>query len=51
MAIANRLSRLRRKAAEEGLMPKEGAAVPAKGHKKGGKGEGKKGEMVAERSE
>ena len=49
MAISNRLSRLRRKAAEDGLMPKEGAAAPAQGRKKGGKG-GQKGEMVAELS-
>lgn len=60
MAIANRLSRLRKKAADEGLGPKKGdAAVPAKGRKnngaggagkRGGKG-GRKGGMMAEGSE
>ena len=31
MAISNRLSRLRKKAADDGLMPKAGVTVPAKG--------------------
>ena len=52
MAISNRLSRLRRKATKDGLMPKEGAAVPAKGRKNGGKGGAETGGMVvAEGSE
>ena len=54
MAISNRLSRLRRKAAEEGLVAKGGAAAPAKGDgvgigTKGIKG-GKKGGTTAEAS-
>lgn len=43
MAISNRLSRLRRKAAEEGLVAKGGAAAPAKGGKGDGVGIGIKG--------
>ncbi|CAD6575007.1 MAG: hypothetical protein ASARMPREDX12_007059 [Alectoria sarmentosa] len=57
MAIANRLSRLRKKAADEGLGPKKGgAAAPGKGRKGngagggGGKG-GRKGGMMAEGSD
>lgn len=55
MAIANRLNRLRRKAADDGLIPKGGAAALAKGRKSNGAGKkgkgGKKDEMVAKNSE
>lgn len=56
MAISNRLSRLRKKAAEEGLVPSGGAAAaPLKGRKSNGAGKkgdgGKKGGMLAEGSE
>lgn len=52
IAISNRLSRLRKKAADDGLMPKAGVTVPAKGSKgtavsKKWNG-GKMGGMVAE---
>ena len=54
MAISNRLSRLRKKAAEEGLVPQGGVAGPAKSSKSSGGGKegkrGKKGVMAAERS-
>lgn len=52
MAISNRLSRLRRKAAEEGLIAKGDAAGPTSGRKSGAsatKGNGmKKGDAPAE---
>lgn len=52
MAISNRLSRLRKKAADDGLLPKAGATVPAKGPKATAASKkengGKKGGMVAE---
>lgn len=52
MAISNRLNRLRRKAAEEGLVPKGGAVASAKSRKGDGastKGkEGMKGGLTAE---
>ncbi|KAL9068288.1 MAG: hypothetical protein Q9161_006314 [Pseudevernia consocians] len=54
MAISNRLSRLRKKAAEEGLVPQGGVAGPAKSSKSSGVGKegkkAKKGVMAAERS-
>ena len=55
MAISNRLSRLRKKAADEGLIPQGGATSTTKGRKSNGvstkaKG-GKKGVTVAEASE
>ncbi len=43
MAISNRLSRLRRKAAEEGLVAKAGAAVASKGRAGTGAGKNAKG--------
>ena len=36
MAISNRLSRLRKKAADEGLIPQGGAAATTKGGKSNG---------------
>ena len=54
MAISNRLSRLRRKAAEEGLVAKAGATAASKGRAgtgagKNGKGKGgAKGGMIVE---
>lgn len=54
-AISNRLSRLRKKAADEGVIPQGGAAATMKGRKSNGastnaKG-GKKDVTVAEESE
>lgn len=52
MAISNRLSRLRRKAADEGLLPKGGATtVPS--NSKGGKsiGGGKKGKAAGKKAD
>ena len=55
MAISNRLSRLRKKAADEGFAPSEKAATSAKGRKSTGAGKnakgGKKGGAVADDSE
>lgn len=55
MAISNRLSRLRKKAADEGLIPQGGPATTTKGNKSNGtstkaKG-GKKVNNIAEESE
>ena len=52
MAISNRLSRLRRKAADEGLLPK-GGATTAPSNSKGGKGNGggKKGKAAGKKAD
>ena len=49
MAISNRLSRLRKKAADEGLLPKGAGAAPSN---KGGKinGAAKKGKAVGRKT-
>ena len=51
-AIANRLSRLRKKAADEGFVPTASAVASTKSRKGGGAGKkadaGKKGEIVAD---
>lgn len=55
MAISNRLSRLRKKAADEGLIPQGGAAATTKGGRSNGTSKkangGKRGVTVAEGSE
>ena len=55
MAISNRLSRLRKKAADEGFMPRGDAATSTKGRKSTAAGKdgkaGKKGGTVADDSE